>query len=1272
MKKISILVAFCALATVGLSGCKKNKPSVTYYTVTFKNYDESLLSESKVKKGDTVIYNGQTPSRANTAEFEYTFNGWDQSLENITSNCVRYAQYIESAIPVTVYYTVSFKNYDGTLLDEIQVEKGGTAVYGGVDPTKPETSEYTYTFNGWDKPLANITGDCTRIAQYTETKKQVVTYYTVTFKNYDGTLLTTDIVEKGGTATYSGTTPTRPETSEFSYEFNGWDKPLSDITSDCVRIAQFTSTAKPVTVYYTVSFKNYDGTLLYDDYVVKGGTATYGGPNPTRPETTEYTYSFSGWDKSLSNITSNCTRIAQYNKTAKPVTVTYVVSFKNYDGTLLDEDRVEKNGTATYGGTTPTRPETSEFSYTFNGWDKSLSNITSDCTRIAQYIETAKPVTNYFSVTFKNYDGSILHEAIVKEGGNVTYGGPTPIRLANSEFTYTFDGWDGSLENITSNCIRIAQYTETYVEYTVKFYNYDNELLYVDTVHYKDGATYDGVPPTKPSTDTHYYTFVGWDKDITCITDSINVKAMFSGHGDDRHIIVNPNNGENSGEIEVAFDEPYDLGTPSFPGFVFLGWYSDETLIPTTGTWQYSGVSSVTAKWQNVYFVFTDNGDDTYTVSLNDDGKLATEIVIPSVYEGIPVTAMGADFLRENQKIEKITIPGSIKNIPSYSFYNCKQLSEVKLNEGLISIGTYAFAYCGLKTLVIPSTCTTIGSWSFEYNSSLYEIYLPRSVTTMGNYVFYSLGTNAYICLEHESVPSNWDSSWTTATRYINCTKLVHGEDFNYVIRSNYGDLSVVILRLTEATSKLQNYTVPTEIEGISDIRIGRYVFKDNKYIRSVDLTGVTYIYYQAFNAASNLHTVTFSEGLVSIEKSAFESCSALTRVVIPYSCTEILDFAFEYCSSLEYIFIPSTTVTIGQYNFYGTGSGNIYTDAHSAGSKWGDSWNGSRTVYYDYVLDGETDDFYYAVQSYMEEPYVSITGLKDAAKLKKNLVIPDQIEGISDIRLKYGLFNTSKELVSINLGQGVKSIPSTCFRDSSKLETVVLGDNVTTINSMAFYNCAKLSSINMPNSLKTIGSSAFSYCSSLGEIIIPISVTTIGETAFNYTGRLVYLIEATVDQPNWDSAWYGNTTTNKTFIYSYTSFGVVGDFKYASSDNGAVDTIYILGLADDSTNLNLVVPNSIDDISNIKIASYAFAGNTLIKSIDLGNSVTSINRYAFSGCTSLRSVIIPATCSVIKEYAFQSCSTECVLNCVVSTKPDGWDSKWNYSNCQVVWGYVR
>ena len=1096
----------------------------------------------------------------------------------------------------------------------------------------------------------------------------IIVNYTVSFKNYDGTLLSESVVEKGGTAIYTGPTPTRMETATCTYTFTGWDQPLENITSDCVRVAQYEEILKPVTNYYKVTFKNYDGTLLQEVTVEEGKTAVYSASTPTKPSTPTHTYTFTGWDGSLENITSDCVRVAQFSETQ----VKFTVSFKNYDDTLLYETYVESGKTATYMGPTPVRPETNEYSYTFSGWDHSLENVTTDLICVAQYIEIQKPITIYHKVTFKNYDGTILQEVNVEDGKNATYTGATPTRTNTPEFTYTFTGWDGSLENITSDCVRVAQYSTSNVEYTVKFYNYDNQLLYTDVVYYQETATYYGPTPTREASSAYYYTFKGWDKELTNVTKSFTTKAVFDAHGVSKQITLKPSNGQPDSVVTVTYGETYDLGTPVNTGFTFLGWFANETLaIPTSGTWEYEGVSVVTAKWGTGYYEFVEN-EDGYTVSLTDEGKSVSEIVIPVSFNGKPVTALGENFLRDNTKIEKITIPASIKRIPDYAFYKCTKLSEVVLNEGLEEIGMYAFDSCKLKKIIIPSSCTTIEQFAFENNKDLYHVYLPSSVETVGSFAFYSINSSAYICIEHSSVPS-WGSYWSSgATVYTSCTKLVEGEDFNYAIRNFSGNYAATVLRLSETTSQLQNYTFPNEIENISDIRVAQSLFKNNVYIRSVNLSSVTRIGDYAFSGCSNLNSVTFSNTLTVIGSHAFDSCSSLTSVSIPDGVTGIQSFAFDSCTNLAYIYIPASATTIGAYAFYDCPNSTIYTTAHSASSGWDSYWKGSQPIFYDYVSINNTDDFNYVVQSYMGESYVTITSLTNSGLAKKNIVIPDQIENISDIRLASNLFKGFSDLVSVDVGAGVKKIPTGCFSNCSSLETVVLHEGVTSIEQNALYRCTNLTSINMPSSLTTIGRTAFDYCTSLREIVIPLNVSTIEAYAFDDTGKLAILIEASVAQPGWKQYWSGSNAANKQIIYDYVSTGVSGDFRYAKTSNGVTDSIYILGLAEGSTNVNLVVPDEIENISNIKIANLAFDGNTLVKTVDLGSSVTYIGTYAFRNNSSLRAVIIPLSCTVIKSYAFQYCSNECVLNCEADSLPATWEGNWNISSCQVVWGYTR
>lgn len=67
---------------------------------------------------------------------------------------------------------------------------------------------------------------------------------------------------------------------------------------------------------FEVTFCNYDESVLYVDVVKKGEDALYEGETPTRPDDSEYTYTFSGWDKELSNVQEDFTTLATYTRSA--------------------------------------------------------------------------------------------------------------------------------------------------------------------------------------------------------------------------------------------------------------------------------------------------------------------------------------------------------------------------------------------------------------------------------------------------------------------------------------------------------------------------------------------------------------------------------------------------------------------------------------------------------------------------------------------------------------------------------------------------------------------------------------------------------------------------------------------------------------------------------------------------------------------------------------------------------------------------------------------
>lgn len=72
--------------------------------------------------------------------------------------------------------------------------------------------------------------------------------YTITFENYDGTVLQTDEVEEGATPAYTGATPARPSTAELSYSFAGWSPSIVAVTQDAIYTAQYESGVTAIVV----------------------------------------------------------------------------------------------------------------------------------------------------------------------------------------------------------------------------------------------------------------------------------------------------------------------------------------------------------------------------------------------------------------------------------------------------------------------------------------------------------------------------------------------------------------------------------------------------------------------------------------------------------------------------------------------------------------------------------------------------------------------------------------------------------------------------------------------------------------------------------------------------------------------------------------------------------------------------------------------------------------------------------------------------------------
>lgn len=343
---------------------------VNKYTVTFVNWDNSVLYTDTVEYGTSASYKGETPTREMDNSYKYTFLKWDRDFSNVTEDIT-----VKALFTNKNRYLCRFYDYDGSLLQSSYVTEGEPVKYNGKTPIRQKDQQYSYTFSSWDNDLNSIVGNTDFHPIFNATTNK----YTVTFINWNGEPLGSCTVDYGTKATYSGSLPQRETDNFYKYTFNGWDVSLENITDNITATAQFSLTNR-----YLCNFENYDGTILFSEYVTEGETAVFNGETPTRTRTQQYTYVFSGWDKPLDNICSHTTFTALYDS----VINNYKVTFVNYDDTILYQIDVPYGNEAKYVGETPIKPITGGFAYTFVGWDKDLSNVIEDVTTKAVFTAT--------------------------------------------------------------------------------------------------------------------------------------------------------------------------------------------------------------------------------------------------------------------------------------------------------------------------------------------------------------------------------------------------------------------------------------------------------------------------------------------------------------------------------------------------------------------------------------------------------------------------------------------------------------------------------------------------------------------------------------------------------------------------------------------------------------------------------------------------------------------------------------------------------------------
>ncbi len=342
--------------------------------------------------------------------------------------------------------------------------------------------------------------------------------------------------------------------------------------------------------------------------------------------------------------------------------------------------------------------------------------------------------------------------------------------------------------------------------------------------------------------------------------------------------------------------------------------------------------------------------------------------------------------------------------------------------------------------ITVKSGVTYIGDQAFRDCPNLSSVSLPASVTGIGHSAFYGCGKLSSI-----SLPSA--VTILEGYSFANCSSLASITIPASVTAIEYNSFqNCTALNSITLPSKLEslgnevflNCTSLKSIKLPASLKTTGYssgMFKGCTGLTSAGPTGGSYAIQFAWTESipsymfrdSEIKTLKLPAGLKSIGKQSFFNCRSLTSVVVPEGVTEIGDQAFSCCEVLSSVKIPASVTTMGE---------GVFSYSHgltSAGPTGGS----------------------YAIQF-----------------------------GWTD-KIPANAFDSCKDLASIKLPDGIKSIGSEAFLACEALKSVKLPEGVTEIGKRAFKNCDALADVTVPASVTAIGEEAFYGCSALTTVRI-------------------------------------------------------------------------------------------------------------------------------------------------------------------------------------------
>ena len=330
-------------------------------------------------------------------------------------------------------------------------------------------------------------------------------------------------------------------------------------------------------------------------------------------------------------------------------------------------------------------------------------------------------------------------------------------------------------------------------------------------------------------------------------------------------------------------------------------------------------VQSNAASVSDMTFELNSDGLSYCVLSCKSSAK--GEIVIPSTYNGLPVTRIGQNAFKDCERITSITIPECITSIGVDAFYGCwiasvyitdvaawcnidfenyessplaseanlyingELATNVVVPDGVTKIPYCAFAYEGLETIFLPDGITSIADGSCAHCYNLKTINIPESVTSIGRRAFVECGSLVSIIIP--------DGVTTLEEEvFMDCESLE-----NITMGNNITSIGGWAFCWC---TNLKSITIPDSVTSIGEAAFYKfggeiYCSKDSEAHKYATDEGVKYILVNIMGKGSSY--VNYSDFII---RTNIQQCSDITDIVSVSDAVQVTSAASHKYPSIE------------------------------------------------------------------------------------------------------------------------------------------------------------------------------------------------------------------------------------------------------------------------------------------------------------------------------------------------------------------------------------